>query len=65
MAYSTDKSTAIRANGQTMVYSVSVVDMNNCHTGISEQHMYCVDVDPAGLATAAHLGSLTGMSSEI
>lgn len=65
MAYSTDKSTAIHANGRTMVCSVSVVDMNDCHTGISEQHMYCVDVDPPGLGTAAHSGSLTGMSSEI
>lgn len=48
-----------------MVCSVSVVDMNDCHTGILEQHMYCVDVDPPGLGTAAHLGSLTGMGSEI
>lgn len=39
MAYSTDKSTAIHANGHTMGYRASVVDMNGCYIGLQQQHI--------------------------
>lgn len=39
MAYSTDKSTAIHANGHTMGCGASVVDMNEYCLGLELRHI--------------------------
>lgn len=65
MAYSTDKSTAIHANGHTMGYCASVVDMNDCYA-FSSNISSCIYVDVHSVYSseteAVNLDSSTGIS---